>query len=63
MAGLIPIFIAEEDEENSLGRERVFRDRRDPLDCFDDFELSSGTVSQDQRYCKLLICLKPFKLN
>ena len=36
MAGFIPIFIAEEDEES---RERVFSDRRDPLDCFDDFEL------------------------
>ena len=37
MAALIPKFIAEEDEENSLGRERVFRNRRDPLDCFDGF--------------------------
>ena len=27
MAGLIPIFMAEEDEENYQGRERVFRDR------------------------------------
>ena len=38
MAGLIPLFISEE-EEDSLARERVFRDRSDPLDCYDDLEL------------------------
>ena len=38
MAGLIPLFISEE-EENSFDRERVFKDRSDPLDCYDDLEL------------------------
>ena len=36
MAGLIPLFSAEE-QENFL--ERVFRDRSNPLDCYDDLEL------------------------
>ena len=31
MAGMIPLFLAEESEE-SLARERVFRDRNDPLE-------------------------------
>ena len=38
MAGLIPLFSAEE-QENFLARERVFRDRSNPLDCYDDLEL------------------------
>ena len=40
MAGMVPLFLAE-DEENisSMARERVFRDRTDPLDCYDDLEL------------------------
>ena len=40
MAGMIPLFLAE-DEANtsSMARERVFRDRTNPLDCYDDLEL------------------------
>ena len=38
MAGLIPIFLSEE-QEDCLARERVFRDRSNPLDCYDDLEL------------------------
>ena len=40
MAQMIPLFLAE-DEENasSMARQRVFRDRTDPLDCYDDLEL------------------------
>ena len=35
---MIPLFIAEESEE-SLARERVFRDRNDPLKFYNDLEL------------------------
>ena len=38
MAGLIPLFMSEE-EEMSLARERTFRDRRDPLEFYNDLEL------------------------
>ena len=38
MAGMIPLFLAEESEE-SLARERVFRDRNDPLEFYNDLEL------------------------
>ena len=34
MAGLIPLFLSEE-QEKCLARERVFRDRSNPLDCYD----------------------------
>ena len=49
MAGLIPPFSAEE-QENFLPRERVFRDRSNPLDCYDDLELF-----QRFRFCRLSI--------
>ena len=39
MAGLIPLFISEQEQQESLDRERVFRDRSDPLDFYDDLEL------------------------
>ena len=35
---MIPLFLAEDSEE-SLARERVFRDRSDPLEFYDDLEL------------------------
>ena len=35
---MIPLFLAEESEE-SLARERVFRDRNDPLEFYNDLEL------------------------
>ena len=38
MAGLIPLFLSEEQEE-CLPRERVFSDRCNPLDCYDELEL------------------------
>ena len=38
MAGLIPLFLSEE-EEDCLSRERLFRDCSNPLDCYDDLEL------------------------
>ena len=38
MAGLIPLFLSGEDEE-CLSRERLFRDRSNPLDCYEDLEL------------------------
>ena len=38
MTGLIPLFLSEE-QENCLARERVIRDRRNLLDCYDDVEL------------------------
>ena len=40
MAQMIPLFLAE-DEENtsSMARQRVFRDLNEPLDCYDDMEL------------------------
>ena len=40
MAEMIPLFLAE-DEENtsSMARQQVFRDLNDPLDCYDDLEL------------------------
>ena len=39
MAGLIPSIISEQQQQESLARERVFRDRSDPLDLYDDLEL------------------------
>ena len=39
MAGMIPLFLAEDEENSSMARQRVFRDRTDPLDCYDDLEL------------------------
>ena len=38
MAGLIPLFLSAEEQE-CLARERVFRDRSNPLDCYDNLEL------------------------
>ena len=49
MAGMIPLFLAEESEE-SLARERVFRDRNDPLEFYNDLELYSVSASQGQQY-------------
>ena len=39
MAGMIPPFLAEDEENSSMARQRVFRDGTDPLDCYDDLEL------------------------
>ena len=39
MAGLILLFISEQEQQESLDRERVFWDRSDPLDFYDDLEL------------------------
>ena len=39
MAGLIPLFISEQEQQESLDRERIFRDRNDPFDFYDDLEL------------------------
>ena len=39
MAVMIPLFLAEDEENSSMARQRVFRDRTDPLDCYDDLEL------------------------
>ena len=40
MAQMIPLFLAEEEENSSsMARHRVFRDLTDPLDCYDDLEL------------------------
>ena len=40
MAQMIPLFLAEEEENSSsMARQRVFRDLTDPLDCYDDLEL------------------------
>ena len=39
MAGLIPLFISEQEQQESLDRERVFRDRSDSLNFYDDLEL------------------------
>ena len=39
MAGMIPLFLAEDEENSSMARQRVFRHRTDPLDCYDDLEL------------------------
>ena len=36
---MIPLFLAEDEENSSMARQRVFRDRTDPLDCYDDLEL------------------------
>ena len=38
MAGLIPLFMSEE-EDMSLARERAFRYRRAPLEFYNDLEL------------------------
>ena len=46
---MIPLFLAEDSEE-SLERERVFRDRSDPLEFYDDLELLSVFASQGQQY-------------
>ena len=40
MAQMIPLFVAEDEENTSLiARQRVFRDLNDSLDCYDDLEL------------------------
>ena len=39
MAGLNPLFISEREQQESLDRERVFRNRSDPLDFYKDLEL------------------------
>ena len=40
MAQMIPLFLAEEEENSSsMARQRTFRDVTDPLDCYDDLEL------------------------
>ena len=38
---MIPLFLAEEEEENSssMARQKFSRDLTDPLDCYDDLEL------------------------
>ena len=53
MAQMIPLFLAEEEENtSSIARQRVFRDLNDPLDCYDDLELvprfrfSRASISQ-----------------
>ena len=39
MLGLIPLFISEQQQQESLVRERVFKERSDLLDFYDDLEL------------------------
>ena len=40
MAQMIPLFLAEEEENSSsMARQRVFRDPTNSLDCYDDLEL------------------------
>ena len=39
MAQMIPLFLAEGEENSSMVRQRVFRDLTDPLDCYNDLEL------------------------
>ena len=40
MAQMIPLFLAEEEENSSsMASQRVFRDLTDPLDCYYDLEL------------------------
>ena len=52
MVGMIPLFLAEESEE-SLARERVFRDRNDPLEFYNDLELVQRFhFSRWKNHCK-----------
>ena len=40
MAQMIPLFLAEDEEDiSSMARQQVFRDLNDPLDCYDGLEL------------------------
>ena len=52
MAGMIPLFLAEDEENSSMARQRVFRDRTDPLDCYDDLELVFASL--DHQFPELL---------
>ena len=54
MAGTIPLFLAEDEENSSMARQRVFRDRTDPLDCYDDLELVQRLTSLDLQFPELL---------
>ena len=36
---MIPLFLDEEEENSSMARQQVFRERNDPLECYDDLEL------------------------
>ena len=54
MAGMIPLLLAEDEENSSMARQRVFRDRTDPLDCYDDLELAQRFASLDHQFPELL---------
>ena len=54
MAGMIALFLAEDEENSSIARQPSFRDRTDPLDRYDDLELVNVFASLDHQFPELL---------